>query len=74
MKLEETKVAAEVRSVHELNLYLQSGWVLLLSYVEHQHDTQEPCFVMGWQNDGEPVLPELLDQWELKELIKNKNT
>jgi hypothetical protein len=70
MKLEDTKITAEVRSVRELNLYLLAGWVLLLGYVRHTHDTQEPRFVVGWQTEGEPVLPELLDEWELNEIRK----
>jgi hypothetical protein len=70
MKLEDTKITAEVRSVRELNLYLLAGWVLILGYVRHTHDTQEPRFVVGWQTEGEPVLPELLDEWELKEIRK----
>ena len=72
MKIEDTKITAEVRSIRELNLYLIKGWVLVLSYVKHTHDTQEPRFVIGWQKDEEPVLPELLDEWELKEMKKNK--
>lgn len=70
MKLEDTKITAEVRSVRELNLYLLAGWVLILSYVKHTHDTQEPRFVIGWQTDDEPVMPELLDEWELAEMQK----
>jgi hypothetical protein len=70
MRIEDTKITAEVRSVRELNLYLLKGWVLILSYVKHLHDTQEPRFVLGWQDETEPVVPELLDEWELKE-IKN---
>ena len=73
MKIEDTKITAEVRSVRELNLYLLVGWVLVLSYIKHSHDSQEPRFVIGWQNDGEPVVPELLDEWELKEMKKYKN-
>lgn len=73
MPIEDTKVTAEVRSIRELNLYLLAGWVLVLSYVKHHHDTQEPRFVIGWQKDGEPMLPELLDEWELAEMRKNKN-
>lgn len=73
MKIEDTKITAEVRSVRELNLYLLKGWVLLLNYVKHTHDTQEPRFVIGWQSDDEPVLPELLDEWELKEIQKYNN-
>jgi hypothetical protein len=70
MKMNDTKITAEVRSVRELNLYLLAGWVLILSYVKHTHDTQEPRFVIGWQNENEPVMPELLDEWELKEMEK----
>lgn len=73
MRIEDTKITAEVRSVRELNLYLLKGWVLILSYVKHSNDTQEPRFVIGWQDDSEPVLPELLDEWELKEMRKYKN-
>lgn len=68
MSLEDTKLTTEVRSIRELNLYLVSGWVLILSYVKHLSDTQEPRFVLGWQGDGEPVIPELLDEWELQEM------
>jgi hypothetical protein len=70
MKIEETRLTAEVRSIRELNLYLIKGWVLLLSYVKHSHDTQEPRFVIGWQKEDEPALPELLDEWELAEIRK----
>ncbi len=73
MKTEKTKITAEVRSIRELNLYLLEGWVLILSYIKHSHDTQEPRFVIGWQNDSEPVLPELLDEWELAEINKYRN-
>lgn len=72
MKIEDTKITAEVRSIRELNLYLLKGWVLVLSYVKHSHDTQEPRFVIGWQKEEEPALPELLDEWELKEMKKYK--
>ena len=68
MKLEETKLTIEVRSIRELNMYLLAGWVLILSYVKHLSDTQEPRFVLAWQTDAEPVMPELLDEWELNEL------
>lgn len=73
MKFEDTKLTAEVRSVRELNLYLSKGWVLILGYVKHTHDTQEPRFVVGWQGESEPIMPELLDEWELKELQEYKN-
>lgn len=68
MSLEETKLTTEVRSIRELNLYLLAGWVLILSYVKHLSDTQEPRFVLAWQAEAEPVMPELLDEWELQEL------
>ncbi len=68
MSMEETRLTTEVRSIRELNLYLVSGWKLILSYVKHLSDTQEPRFVLAWQEDAEPVVPELLDEWELHEL------
>lgn len=68
MSMEDTKLTTEVRSIRELNLYLVSGWKLILSYVKHLSDTQEPRFVVAWQSDAEPVMPELLDEWELHEL------
>ncbi len=68
MNIEKTRLTTEVRSIRELNLYLVSGWVLILSYVKHMSDTQEPRFVLAWQDESEPVMPELLDEWELQEL------
>lgn len=72
MSMDKTKLTAEVRSIRELNLYLVSGWVLILSYVKHLSDTQEPRFVLAWQSEEEPVVPELLDEWELHELDQQK--
>ena len=72
MSIEETKLTAEVRSIRELNLFLLSGWVLILSYVKHYSDSQEPRFVIAWQTNDEPVLPELLDKWELHEMDRQK--
>ncbi|MCC7306908.1 MAG: hypothetical protein IT173_05040 [Acidobacteria bacterium] len=66
--MEDTRLTTEVRSIRELNLYLLAGWKLILSYVKHLSDTQEPRFVLGWQQESEPVMPELLDEWELNEL------
>ncbi|NNE99933.1 MAG: hypothetical protein HKN25_13010 [Pyrinomonadaceae bacterium] len=71
MAIEDTKTTTEIGSSRELNQYLQSGWTLILSYTKHEHDTQEPCFVIGWQNDDEPVYPELLDRWERQEMMKD---
>ena len=51
MSIDDTKLTAEVRSVRELNLYLLAGWVLIQSYVKHDHDTQEPRFIVSWQTD-----------------------
>ena len=68
MKIEDTKLTAEVRSIRELNLFLLSGWVLILSYVKNYSSGQEPRFVIAWQREEEPVLPELLDAWELQEM------
>lgn len=72
MSMEDTKLTTEVRSIRELNLYLLSGWKLILSYVKHLSDTQEPRFVLAWQDEREPVMPELLDEWELQELNAQK--
>ncbi|HMJ09322.1 MAG TPA: hypothetical protein VK468_09980 [Pyrinomonadaceae bacterium] len=72
MSIEETKLTTEARSIRELNLYLTSGWVLLLTYVKHASDTQQPRFVLGWQAGSEPVVPELLDEWELHEIDRQR--
>jgi hypothetical protein len=73
MSIDETRLAAEVGSVRELNLYLLAGWKLILNYVEHSSDTQKPRFVIAWQRDTEPILPELLDEWELNEIKRQMN-
>ncbi len=72
MALEDTRLTAEVGSIRELNLYLLSGWKLVLSYVDHSNDTQHPRFVIAWQSDEEPCCPELLDRWELSEIDKQR--
>jgi hypothetical protein len=74
MSIEDTTTTTEARSVRELNLYLSSGWKLLLTYVKHESDTQQPRFVLGWQTDGDPVVPELLDEWELHEIDRQRYT
>jgi hypothetical protein len=73
MGIEETKVTAEVGSSRELNKYLGEGWTLILSYVRHASDNQQPRFVVGWQKDDEPVYPEMLDEWELNEINRQMN-
>ena len=72
MKIEDTKITAEVGSTRELNKYLHAGWTLILSYVKHQSDSQNPRFVVAWQTDNEAVFPELLDEWELHEIDRQK--
>ena len=72
MSIEKTRITAEAASWRELNRYLDEGWVLILSYIHHNHDTQEPRFVVGWQQDADPVHPEMLDEWELNEIDKQK--
>ena len=72
MSIEETRITAEATSWRELNRYLDEGWVLILSYIDHTHDTQEPRFVVGWQRDSEPAHPEILDEWERSEIDKQK--
>jgi len=73
MNIEETKVTAEAGSSRELNKYLDEGWTLILSYVRHSPDSQQPRFVVGWQKDSEPVFPEMLDEWEINEIEKSRN-
>ena len=68
MKIEDTKITSDVGSSRELNKYLGAGWVLILSYVKHQSDSQQPRFVVAWQNEAEAVYPEFLDEWELHEI------
>ena len=72
MDIGKTRTTAEASSWRELNKYLDEGWTLILSYVKHTHDTQEPRFVIGWQQESEPVRPELLDVWELNEIDRQK--
>ncbi len=74
MSIEETKVTAEVGSSRELNKYLGEGWTLILSYVRHSSDNQQPRFVVGWQRDDEPVYPEMLDEWEINEINRQMNS
>jgi hypothetical protein len=71
MSIENTKLTLEVNSTHELNQYLNNGWVLILSYAHYHHDGQEPRFVVSWQQAGEPKYPELLDAWERHEMQKD---
>ncbi len=73
MDIQETRLTAELGSSGELNKYLGEGWILLLSYVKHSCDSHEPKFVVGWQNDGPPIFPELLDEWERREILKQEN-
>lgn len=72
MSIENTKLTAEVGTIRELNLYLAAGWTLLLSYVDHSNDTQHARFVIGWQTNDEPRIPELLDEWEINELTRQQ--
>ena len=74
MSLEETRITAEVTSIRELNLYLLNGWTLILSYVKHLSDSQQPRFVIAWQKDTQPEIPELLDEWEINELKPQRYT
>jgi hypothetical protein len=74
LPIEDTRLTAQLSSSAELNKYLGEGWVLILSYVKHLHDTQEPRFVVGWQQDAAPVFPELLDEWEKREVRRSRNS
>ena len=73
LDIHDTKLTAELSSSRELNKYLNEGWVLILSYVKHASDSQQPRFVVGWQNESSPIYPELLDEWEQREIRRNKN-
>ncbi len=73
LNIQETKLTAELSSSGELNKYLSEGWVLILSYVKHLSDSHQPRFVVAWQSDGPPVFPELLDEWERREIRLSKN-
>lgn len=72
MNIEDTKLTTEVSSTRELNQYLKTGWVLILSYVKHLGDDQQPRFILAWQKEEKPVRPELLDEWELHEIDRQK--
>ena len=72
MNIENTRLTAEAASSRELNKYLDAGWVLILSYVKHLSDSQQPRFVVAWQNQTEPVYPEILDEWERHEMDRQK--
>lgn len=72
MKLEDTKLTAELSSSGELNKYLSEGWVLILGYVKHLSDSQQPRFVVAWQEDGPAVFPEILDEWEQREMARQR--
>ena len=74
MKIENTKLTADVGSSRELNKYLGAGWVLILSYVKYQSDSQQPRFVVAWHKEDEAVYPELLDEWELHEIDRQMNS
>jgi len=68
VNMQDTKLTAELTSSGELNKYLSEGWTLILGYVKHMSDSQQPRFVVGWQGDGPPVFPEILDEWERREM------
>ncbi len=73
MNIQETKLTAELSSSGELNKYLSEGWVLILSYVKHSSDTQQPRFVVAWQAEGAAIFPELLDEWEQREMRRQES-
>lgn len=73
MEIQDTKLTAELTSSGELNKYLGEGWVLLLAYVKRLNDTQQPRFVVGWPNDGPAIFPEMLDEWEMREMRRSRN-
>jgi hypothetical protein len=68
LDIQDTRLTAELGSSGELNKYLSEGWVLILGYVKHVSDSQQPRFIVAWQQDGPPSFPEMLDEWEQREL------
>ena len=72
MPIEDTKITKLVTTTRELNYFLQSGWKLILAYAKHVGDTNQPHYVVAWQNEEAPIYPELLDEWERHELDANK--
>ena len=73
LNLQDTRLTAELSSSGELNKYLGEGWVLILSYVKNKSDSQQPRFVVAWQQDEPPVFPEILDEWERREMRRQRN-
>lgn len=73
VNIQDTKLTAELNSSRELNKYLDEGWVLILSYVKTASDSHQPRFVVAWQNDSTPVYPELLDEWEQREMHRHRH-
>lgn len=73
MNIQDTKLTAELSSSGELNKYLGEGWVLVLSYVKHENGSQQPRFVVSWQGDGPAIFPEILDEWEQREMARQRN-
>ena len=73
LNLQDTRLTAELSSSGELNKYLGEGWVLILSYVKNKSDSQQPRFVVAWQQDEPPVFPEILDEWEQREMMRQRN-
>ena len=73
MSIEDTRLTGEVGSVRELNAYLLAGWTLILTYAETSNGSQHPHYVISWQKEEEPVMPEMLDAWELGEMNRMRN-
>ena len=72
MAIEDTRLTGEVGSVRELNAFLLAGWTLILTYAETSNGSQHPRYVVAWQCEKEPVMPEMLDAWELNEMDRMK--
>jgi hypothetical protein len=73
MDIQQTRLTAELASSGELNKYLSDGWVLILSYAKQVNDAQQPRFVVAWQQEGPPVYPEILDEWEQREMRRQRH-
>lgn len=70
--LQDTRLTAEVSSITELNKYLNEGWVLILSYIKNSNGAHQPRFVVAWQKEGPAVHPEILDEWEQREMMRQQ--
>jgi len=68
LPIENTGLTTEAGSTIELNKNLKAGWLLILSYMQHSNDNQQPRFVLDRQKTEKPIRPDLFDGCELREI------